>query len=456
MEEIINNPFRCLGVFANATLKERVAFETQMKAYARVGQRIDNPLQLRHLLGSLPNDEESIRKAESLLTSEDKKTHYAAFWFIQGPNPKEDLEAVTLLDKGKASTALEVWEKREDPAALQNLMVAYLALKQWEQALSVAHRLYHHERDIRRFASAVSTGKDFEMRQLVTLSSDNPLWDAVLKDLRTENCRNHIEQCLDDVVRCFDEKSMDALYNATADLDIMRTVLGCDNVVCQALAERMANALSQKNIKKFDITQQQKYLHAAFDLTNDKRTKEKIGQRILKNYMKVNASVREIRKDIPGAQGIIKARHILIGFGILGIVLSTLFRTCITSHDKVQPAPKINIPEYHKIEPPIIPKIEMPVIPTTPVPKKNIPDVSTPLDPISNLPSFSEEEWQNMRKMNDQSDYPLSDEEWDRLSKDLIKAGKITPDEHQELNKTTNNDTITSKVAPDTETGNQK
>ena len=242
MKEIINNPFRHLGVFANATLKERVALETQLKAYARVGQRVDNPLRLRHLLGSLPDDEESIRNAESLLTLEDERVHYAAFWFVQGPNPEEDLEAITWLDKGKTLRALEVWKQREDPAALQNLMVAFLALKQWEQAVRVAQRLYHHERDIRRFVSAVATSTDLEMQQQAILFSDNSLWAAVLKDLRAENCRKHIEQCLDDVVRSFDEKSLDALCDATTDLDVLRSILGHDYVVCQTLAERMVNA----------------------------------------------------------------------------------------------------------------------------------------------------------------------------------------------------------------------
>ena len=411
MNEIRHNPFRYLGAFANATLKEIVAFETQLKAYARVGQRVDNPLRLRHLLGALPDDEESIRNAESLLTLEDERTYYAAFWFVHGTNPDEDLEAVRLLDRGSTSNALSVWTRRDDQEAMQNLMVAYLVLKRWKQAVRAAQRLYHNEQDIRRFATAVASGTTMKLRGMVRLSADNPQWDAVLKGMLVETCRKHIEQCLDDVDRDCNEDSLEALYVATADFDDLRSVLGEDDVVYLTLAERAANALSRKDLWRF-VTARQKlnYLHKAYDLAIEEQTKSRIVKWIVDIYSLDSVPSSWIREDIPGARKIIKNDHIVGGCGIIGIIFSAIFiamgRTCSSSNISTQP-PKI--PEYHKIE--------MPPMPPSYAISKEIFDNSVPKTP--KLPDLSLEDLERVRELNKKSDDPMTDEEWERLTKEI-------------------------------------
>ena len=393
MNEIRHNPFRYLGAFANATLKEIVAFETQLKAYARVGQRVDNPLRLRHLLGALPDDEESIRNAESLLTLEDERTHYAAFWFVQGPNPEEDLEAIRLLDRGSTSNALSIWTRRDDQEATQNLMVAYLVLKRWKQAVRAAQRLYHNEQDIHRFVTAVASGSTMKLRGMVRLSADNPQWDAVLKGMLVETCRKHIEQCLDDVDRDCNEDTLEALYVATSDFDDLRSVLGADDVVYLTLAERAANALSPKSLMRPITKQELNYLQRAYELAVEEQTKSRIVSWLVKN-----------KKD----------DHFEIGCGVIGIVLFAIFsatgRTCSSSNNRTQPP---IIPEYNKIEmPPIPPSYAIPT---------EIPDIIETLSTPIKLPKFSEEELEKLRELNKKCDNPMTDEEWERIKKELIK-----------------------------------
>lgn len=415
MNEIRHNPFRYLGVFANATLKEQTAQATRIKAFARVGQKIDNPLRLCRLLGPLPGEEECSREAESLLAFPQNRERYAAFWFVHGPNPDEDLEAVRLLDQGRTSKALSIWSRRVDKEAVQNLMVAYLVLKKWEQAVRVAQQLYHHEHDICRFATAVASGTNMKTRQMARLSADNPQWDAVLKDMLVETCRKRIEQCLDDVDRDCNEDTLEALYVATAGFDDLRSVLGDNDVVYLTLAERAANALSPKYLMKFSTRQILNYLHKAFDLAVDEQTKSRVAKWIFDIYSRDDVPSRWIRKDIPGARKVIKKEHFEIGCGAIGFLLFIIIgmgRTCSSSYNRSQP-PKI--PEYHKIEVPSIPSINIPTIP-----KIEIPDKRVPLNTTPELPKLSEEDLEKLREMNKKSDNPMTDEEWERVTKELF------------------------------------
>lgn len=109
MQEIRFNPFRYLGIFTNATMKEQSAQDSQMKAYARVGQKVDNPLRLHCLLGPLPDDEKAIADSESLIAFPIEREQHTLFWFAHDPNSEENLQAVELLDKGWSLQAMAIW-----------------------------------------------------------------------------------------------------------------------------------------------------------------------------------------------------------------------------------------------------------------------------------------------------------------------------------------------------------
>ena len=243
MNEICDNPFRYIGVFANSTLKEQTAQIAQMKAYARVGQQIDNPLQLQQLLGALPNDDELIKKAQSLLALPHERNYYAAFWFLRGVSPEDDLSAIKLIDNRKLSKALAIWSKRNDPAALQNQMVAALTFGEWRQAMKFAQALYQHEEDIRRFVRVIASNFNLSMKQVAEKSIDNSLWNAVLKEFRISECRENIEEVLGKAQQESGRTTLEALYKTMDDLSDLKRLLGSDDVVFQILSEQVVRAM---------------------------------------------------------------------------------------------------------------------------------------------------------------------------------------------------------------------
>lgn len=338
MQEIRFNPFRYLGIFANATMKEQSAQTAQMNAYARVGQKFDNPLQLQHLLEPLPDDEECIRDAESMIALEHEREFYTAFWFVHGTNPDEDLEAVSLLDKGKTSQALAIWSRRDDPEALQNLIVAYLVLGKWEPALEVAQRLYRQESEIRRFAHAVTEGFDLKMKKFADAVGDNSLWTSTMKDLLKEAYRKQIKEAIDDN----DASLLDAVY----DLYCLREIIGSIDANCQILAEQLAKALADQYIYSSDIQYVTKCLNKAYDITEDEETKALISERLVSIVEHDEWGRAGVRMDIPKVRKA-QIEQIWIYFGVVLLVFVVIFFVgrCTQSKKRKQQIPEQSVPE---------------------------------------------------------------------------------------------------------------
>ena len=316
MREIRCNPFRYLGIFANATMKERAAQLAQLNAYLRVGQEVDNPLRLQHLLSSLPVDEENIRDAESQLTLDDERAHYAAFWFVHGPNSDEDLKAINLLDLGRTSQALAIWSHRDDPEAMQNQIVTFLILGKWKQALKVAQRLYRDESQIRRFAYAVSESFNLKMKTIADAVANNSLWTSVLNELLPDAYRKQIKEAIDD--------NDSSLLEAADDLIRLREILGPNDVECQTLADQLAKALAEQYIYSSNNQYVAKCLSKAYDIVVDEETKELIKQRMVAIVERDDSGKCEARMDIPEVREA-KEEQILIWFGALALLFLIIF-----------------------------------------------------------------------------------------------------------------------------------
>lgn len=65
---ICDNPYRILGVFANATQKEISASLGKMKAFLKVGKDVSFDLDLKRLVGNISRTPEDIEKAQVELT----------------------------------------------------------------------------------------------------------------------------------------------------------------------------------------------------------------------------------------------------------------------------------------------------------------------------------------------------------------------------------------------------
>ena len=76
------NPLRVLGVYANSTLREIEQNKAQLRAFARVGQKVELRLWLRGLtlLPPMPDvTEEMVTQAQSQISLQDDRDNYARF-----------------------------------------------------------------------------------------------------------------------------------------------------------------------------------------------------------------------------------------------------------------------------------------------------------------------------------------------------------------------------------------
>ena len=81
MDIIRNNPYRVLGVLANASRKEIERNKSQIKAFAKVGKTPSFPYDFENILGPVDRSEDNLNDAVSKLTFDKDKVAFGLFWF---------------------------------------------------------------------------------------------------------------------------------------------------------------------------------------------------------------------------------------------------------------------------------------------------------------------------------------------------------------------------------------
>lgn len=142
MDIINNNPYRLLGVYANASAKERVANLNKCRAFLKVGKPINFGLDLLGILPPLQRDAEQMDKAESSLALPQDQLAYALFWFIKR-TPIDEI-ACKRLEAGDLSAAVALWAKKDNLSSLHNRCVCALIGKNYSEAVAYAERIYPH------------------------------------------------------------------------------------------------------------------------------------------------------------------------------------------------------------------------------------------------------------------------------------------------------------------------
>ncbi|WP_299368374.1 hypothetical protein [uncultured Porphyromonas sp.] len=197
MKQVKQNPYRLLGIYANATTKERLANQSRLQAFLKVGQSVSFPLDLTSYLGEVERSEAVIATANANLTLPQDQIRYAQFWFVR--DTPIDTIAFNHLESGDLVKAVEIWEQRETPSSLQNLIICNLIREEYAEALSYAERLYGNREAVNHFVALIAgdeagiesdhIGFDFldamceELggSQLLPLVS-SPAWQEHLKD----------------------------------------------------------------------------------------------------------------------------------------------------------------------------------------------------------------------------------------------------------------------------------
>lgn len=153
MKQVKQNPYRLLGIYANATTKERLANQSRLQAFLKVGQSVSFPLDLTSYLGEVERSEAVIATASANLTLPQDQIRYAQFWFVR--ETPIDTIAFNHLESGDLVKAVEIWEQRETPSSLQNLIICNLIREEYAEALSYAERLYGNREAVNHFVALI-------------------------------------------------------------------------------------------------------------------------------------------------------------------------------------------------------------------------------------------------------------------------------------------------------------
>lgn len=106
MKLILHNPFRIIGVFANANQRAIAKQKTQILALNKVGKQVQFEDELVHL-GKITRTTEIIDKAFRDIEINSNKIFHSLFWFVNH-NHLDEI-ALSYLKKGDTLKAQEVW-----------------------------------------------------------------------------------------------------------------------------------------------------------------------------------------------------------------------------------------------------------------------------------------------------------------------------------------------------------
>ena len=125
MDVIVNNPFRILGVYVNASIRDIKANEAKAKAFLNVGRDVTYPCDFNQLLSPIQRTAEMMASANSQLTLPNEKIKHALFWFAK-VTPLDEI-AFNHLANGNAEQTMGIWKKKECFSSLLNTSTQALA-----------------------------------------------------------------------------------------------------------------------------------------------------------------------------------------------------------------------------------------------------------------------------------------------------------------------------------------
>lgn len=199
MNILQNNPYRLLGIYANASAKDQLASINKLKAFLKVGKQTVLPLELPKFFPATEKTVENIEGAASQLALPQSKLHYAQFWLLK-IDQFDEIAFKHLLD-GDIAKALEIWGKHDSVSSLQNRIVCHLVQNSLSDAIHCAEKLYGNTGYISQFVSSVvgegigvatdNLGLDF-----IDALSENVELGELLSTISLPTWQQHVKQKL--------------------------------------------------------------------------------------------------------------------------------------------------------------------------------------------------------------------------------------------------------------------
>ena len=152
-EKIYNNPFRILGVYANASIKDIKANEAKAKAFLNVGKDVTFPCDFNQIIPLLERTPEMMESANAQLTLPNEKIKYALFWFVK-VTPLDEI-AFNHLANGNFEHTLNIWRKKECFSSLLNISTLALIHGHYLLAVDSIIKMLESEKHKQDFISSV-------------------------------------------------------------------------------------------------------------------------------------------------------------------------------------------------------------------------------------------------------------------------------------------------------------
>ena len=197
--KIYNNPYRILGVYANASIRDIKANEAKAKAFLNVGKEVSYPCDFNQLLSPIQRTAELMASANSQLTLPNEKIKHALFWFAKA-TPLDEI-AFNHLANGNAEQTMGIWKKKECFSSLLNISTQALIQGHLLKAVDSMMTLLESETPRREFITAV-TDETFQIseEELVHTYLDVLISDSVypLLELSTlsDKYKNYVREKL--------------------------------------------------------------------------------------------------------------------------------------------------------------------------------------------------------------------------------------------------------------------
>ena len=125
LKEILENPYRIIGVAANSKTKEIKSNFSKFSSFARINKSSESNFDFNSFLSKVTRTTESLTKAQSELTSENERLQWSLFWFIKETDT--DINALTALAQNNQETAVSLWHGNNSELSHQHNL-AILAL----------------------------------------------------------------------------------------------------------------------------------------------------------------------------------------------------------------------------------------------------------------------------------------------------------------------------------------
>jgi len=340
MQNIQNNPFRVIGVFADSSQRDIERQRARIKAFLNVGKEIKFDTDLDFI--PLPQrDEITINNAFSNIQLNQNRLNHSLFWFVNAGIFDET--AFNYLKEGDSEKALEIWRKpamseitERNFSAYNNLSTLKIALStingnidkdRLTKGISYKLKLIESplfEKFVQTVADETVKANSAEQAQLFInelIGFLNPLIDKngfTINDLITlfsevsEKSKLYVSQKLTDLPIQTIESKIETtkksrqndiakanqigmkLQNETKDsLVILSNLLGKSDVHFQMLSDKLAKEIMQCGIDYFSH-----YKNSSIDPSGDSMKLLKIAQGLA-----INSQTKErVKENIEGLQ----------------------------------------------------------------------------------------------------------------------------------------------------------